>query len=489
MKKLKPETKQLLHLPVEIFERITRHLTDSVGVINAWDYRPVCREYFSGPRLSWDTNSAIETFQQFIEYEVFAKQPETAFTGRPRGKTSRHLLRKNMAPFLEYRMRSLNGARGLLPNYARSMVEELMTATGRSSTDYETRNLYAAQIARTIADNYKDAFAALTAKPTRRIYHWTKYILEGSVENVDKVAAAAAIGNVSAVRTYLEDRDYDPYLDSEVFGNPLVIAASLGRLEMVRALSKIFVDDTEEDVEKYPSAYRESIQVTPFHRAVNAALEGKHYNVASFCLKILSRYETARHMHEFFDWIEMAIRAGNVDLAEDVLRVRPKMAADCYSHGFSYACEKKQWDIARLFIDLGLLHVDQEFQYRSPGGKLHMIMIGATDCPLTMAILNGGLELVSHLLHLGADPDGLNDLYNKPLYLAQRLGRELMEDLLTEHGADTAYDFVECEQHMRKYTRVPLCGMPILPTSPIYRIVDVDTLFSDTPTELELRGE
>ncbi|KAG9197033.1 hypothetical protein G6514_002518 [Epicoccum nigrum] len=97
---------ELLDLPPEVFQRI-------VGAYVSVE----------SPRKIGRAHTVCSTFKDYINEELFARQPINKFKG-PIGKK---LLEKNLASFLSYRTKSLYGAPDFLPSIIRGTSNRLMS--------------------------------------------------------------------------------------------------------------------------------------------------------------------------------------------------------------------------------------------------------------------------------------------------------------------------------------------------------------------------
>jgi hypothetical protein len=455
-----PNVTKLLDLPIEIFEDITCRLVHSISVVEAFRIRRVCK-----------------AFRDLVEHEVLSEIPEKDIIDRRLAKDGARLLKHNMSAYLEYRMRKLKGARPLLPDFANRVVKDLMKVT--QTTSAWDRKVYAACISRAITENYGDAWAAIGGRPCTVAF--VRASAELRTRNVkdypDRFCAAAAIGHIGAMKMFLGDNQYHPSTQSKFFGKPLATAASQGHLIAVKALARLEIDMS---LKAHPgNMARIELDQKTWGLAITASFKGKHYDVASFLLRVYSNYHRFAFKTQYEEWLIAVVRKGDIELVEDVLRIIPDDSG-VYTYGLQIVCEEKQWAIARLFFDRNFIDVNQEFEVRIPNATRTF------DCPLSLAAAHGGRDLVSRLLKLGARRDGTMGLIFKPHWAAISNGHEDLALLLERHGADTTYDWdvVEAyygtEKHPFHVNR--LVNTYIIETNPVYGTVDIEALFVGTPT-------
>jgi hypothetical protein len=400
-----------------------------------------------------------ETFHSYIKSEVFGKQTEHAFTSRRVGKAGKQLLKQNLALFVCYRVRSLNGARPLLPNFIRNLVEELIKLT-REEDEQEN---FTERLTQSIINNHKSAWAAVTGdEQSKRFLRAKSELTDLSTET--KVAAAATIGSLAALQALLRDKDqYFLYEPSLFILHPLAIAASEGHMNIVKAIVKHDIDHCG-----YSSC---GWILWAWEKAIQMCLRNisKGADTLKFLLHMTANLCVATPKGEFKQFLRAAVATAKVDIVLAVLSIKCRSPTACYSDGFAQACEKKFWNIAQLFIERGFIHPNQEFFVNKEDRY---------ECPLSWAAWHGGIGLVRYLLDKGADPSGTGGVKNKPIFRAMRHPR--ITKMLVEHGADPNFSVHEVVRSSDLYRPKKL---KVWKTTPVYpKLPSRHELLADAPT-------
>jgi hypothetical protein len=113
---------ELLDLPPEVFQRIVGAYVSVESPRKIGRARTVCSKVWSNDQINQEL-TLQGTFKNYINEELFARQPINKF----KGSIGKKLLEKNLASFLSYRTKSLYGAPDFLPSIIRGTVDRLMS--------------------------------------------------------------------------------------------------------------------------------------------------------------------------------------------------------------------------------------------------------------------------------------------------------------------------------------------------------------------------
>jgi hypothetical protein len=398
-----------------------------------------------------------ETFHSYINYEVFGKQTERAFTNCRLGKAGRQLLKQNLALFIRYRVRNLNGARSLLPHFIRDLVEELVKLTGKA----DERDNFTERITRVITRNNNIAWAAVSGVHNGRFRRAQQSYTQLSDETL--IGAATATGSLDVLRAMLKILPRSAMSKSDTFGlHPLAIAASEGYMDIVKAM--VIYMMKQSGFGQYPLSSYSNWRWT---EAVETCLgnNGKDPEALKLLLNVITRHYFFRKP-QFKKWLSAAVDTAEAGIVLAVLPAGCNDPTECYCDGFARACVTRLWNIARLFIERGFIHPNQEFFVNREDGY---------ECPLSWAAYHGGLGLVKFLLDRGADPNGTGGVKNKPMFRAMRHPK--ITKLLVQHGAEQNFSVHEVVRSSDSYQPKKL---EVWKTTPVR---------TEIPSEKELLGD
>jgi hypothetical protein len=305
--------------------------------------------------------------------------------------------------------------------------------------DRGDREEYTMGMVRFLLINFKLAYPAATSYTSSKTFQRAKTLLQLNGPST-LIAAALAAGCMEALQGIFKASGGE--LDEEVlmrnvepFGIPLVIAASTGPSQNVRAIIKYWVDHIHAGLDNYAGIRAHQA----FLAAIPASMEEEQRNTAIFLLKIYIKYfSPTAWAFQFRKWLFLAIDSGDTRVVEAVLGLKPQnQATKCYVDGFKMACQKGHEDIARLFIERNLLHVNQEFYreffLRTPTPPCHGRY---WDSPLSLAARHNFIRLVRYLLdERGVSPNGTRSQPQMPLYEALIRQKYAMALILRAHGA------------------------------------------------------
>ncbi|KAJ4310344.1 hypothetical protein N0V94_008495 [Neodidymelliopsis sp. IMI 364377] len=198
---------QLLDLPPEVFQRIIQIYVTDVRIRKAAKSRNVSR-----------------TFRDYINDEMFARQPVSAFVR----KVPKKLLKKNMALFLTHRVSALHGAPDFLPSVIRKLVSHIMDVIG-NSTD-KARKSWVQKVITAIALNCDDV-VNLAISPTALKCE------RHSMNAIDINALSVAIYSKDKnLTSKLLEREPDPSCQTRLFGYVPCVAAVMNDIRTAQRL-------------------------------------------------------------------------------------------------------------------------------------------------------------------------------------------------------------------------------------------------------------
>lgn len=315
----------------------------------------------------------------------------------------------NAGLFISYRMGA--GDDRLLPRFLREMCETaclgLRDVDETSRLQKNTRILCDAVAKRLEVIDLPYLFFTERADP--RIWA-VQEISENPWSN--HVAAAAAFGNLQALRTALRGEVKNIWDESRLFGFPLVLAAGGGHFEIVRSILKQF-----EQIDHQRGIKEKSEQLT---LAIEKALENRHVDVVLLLLRILHVYGPPTWPPDADRWPRLAMHTRSIEVIEQVRKVRWDYTVDA----FRRACAVGDLKAVHMFLseELVALHcVSSRF-------SLYM--------PIHEAVKSRNAKVVEMLLEMGADPDGGNMHNKSPLWIAvDNTDRDIVQ-LLLQYGAN-----------------------------------------------------
>ncbi|KAF9690996.1 hypothetical protein EKO04_011211 [Ascochyta lentis] len=238
----------LLDLPPEVFQKIVAfHVSDA------------------GIRKAAKTREVSKTFRDYINEEMFARQPASMFAS----KVPKKILKKNVALFLEYRSKSLYGAPELLPYLINRTVDHIMEVANQKSNG--TRS-HLVRIIITVMATYCDDVHNLAIAPTQLK---TKNHLADAVDVTSLTIAILSKDKILVSR--LLKRKVNPWGRTYLFGHLLRVAAEQNDVQSIRRLAKTLSENASGLTKKHQSAV--------IGEAINAAAQRGHWSVAALLLE------------------------------------------------------------------------------------------------------------------------------------------------------------------------------------------------------------
>lgn len=358
----------------------------------------------------------IGTFRRAIEFETLANQPTRAFL-QPGIKNARGILKCNSALYLSHRMKAERGAYAFLPRYPKKMIDAVSPVLPGS--DYNARRQQSRGLCELLAKEMGDADVLrllITKAPetSARLKDIVSYPTAGDAKNV--IAAAAGVGNLSALRAALHNDPDQVWTRSPTFSYPLAATAVCGRLEVVRSIVKYF--------EHSQNGSHLVFHEQQFHTAISGALKGKHSEIVLLLLKVLDVYGEPIDDETRKSWNSLALSTRNRDVIRKVSECRQDASDE-----FFKACEEGDLQAVRMFIKEGMVPLQLESGLRNSYVSMYQ---------LDKAIIYGKAKAVKEVLRLGADPNGnsIKWAQNLPLWLAIILENEILVRNLLKYGAD-----------------------------------------------------
>lgn len=267
----------LLALPPAILQLVVAEFVTTFGVAKAWKKRRVCRKHIllRCHTTSRQINIPVGAFQVAIDYEIFAKQPLKAFTGKKARRTKR-ILTNRTALYLSYRVEVLNGADEFLPG----LLNRVLSAVGldRVNGDANLRKHVSAKLCGLLTscrdqwDVYfmligQDGVDAEKAK-------FKRYYSSRKSESATRAAVAAIIlGDLQVLRDVI-DNDIAALWSDSSFGQPLTTAVLEGHTHLVTAMVQHFGK-----MQRKTSDHTYSSQ---FRSAIEAAFDRGDPNVRNY---------------------------------------------------------------------------------------------------------------------------------------------------------------------------------------------------------------
>ncbi|KAG6199054.1 hypothetical protein E4U35_006894 [Claviceps purpurea] len=294
---------------------------------------------------------------------------------------------------------------------------------------------------------------AETISSSNRTNYSTGKAYDTTWDAQNTLCGAVTIGDLHLVKSLLEERQTSmPSVEVDgstpYFGRPLVIAAGLGYLDIVRYLlekgaraSLVFRRDKqttdETDTVNRDSDTRwqfwlvglENTDPTSAPSALRAAVLGRHKHVLRELL--LPEYGLASSKVEFLICLIAAAR-GDVEIVQMLLNVMEgEKLSDFRGLGQEMlweAIRHDRKDVVQMLFDAGCVDANA-FPYY-PTRSLHG--------PLQWAAFLGKIDMMRFLLDRGADIhlNGLGRTGHSPVEGAAKSGQEEAVDLLLELGAD-----------------------------------------------------
>ncbi|KAF2020485.1 hypothetical protein BU24DRAFT_456556 [Aaosphaeria arxii CBS 175.79] len=403
----------LLDCTPEIVELIIKLYVNEVGILEAWSRRDVCK-----------------TFNYFIEYEVLAKQPKQAFYRTPPKFILQGLTHSKRMKYLQYRIQQPNNAPPVISLKLRGInaeiVVKLQENEGHLQEQYTTALCIAA-----LTDNP----GILLRGYGTRDGTW-QYDDEEIVSNVDRIAAAASIGDERALRRLILNHPMDVLERSDALGFPLQAAVAGGHMASVKMVLDLFPKLKLDDLD--------TVQL-------ELALEGvvrktKNHDMMELIFECLGKTHTAIYASIVEESWETALYKEDRRLLNTILNHLPQLQEDemelSEDWGFDQLCNNGFGDMARRLIEKG---------YYIPPGRFD-----PHSNPMLSAIKYGQADLVTLLIEKGYPVDDFCGcrcgarLHESPLKFAVRHGHTTVSNILIEHGAKADFNFDEYRREAAK---------------------------------------
>ncbi|UPX12722.1 uncharacterized protein EKO05_0003261 [Ascochyta rabiei] len=290
---------------------------------------------------------------------------------------------------------------------------------GLAEGNYPTQKQYERVLCRLLVKEGNGVKTLLTTKsPGRpRKYSYDVSLYDKDVSS-DYIAAAAAVGNLQALRTALDDDPCRIWDESPAFGYPLAAAAAGSHHEIVRAIVKHF-EQTQEHI------HMDYVQIQ-FRFALDAAFEAKDLHTALLLLQIFNEYGAPLGRNLLRSWTLKAVGTESGKVIRQVLNLRQLSTV---GSAFETACISENLKAVREFISEGLL-------------PLHCSCSDTTcHTPIHVAASFGSTEIVEELIHSGADPNGcfVRDNKCRPLWIAILKNRKGVVRVLLRHSANPEF--------------------------------------------------
>ncbi|KAF2728838.1 hypothetical protein EJ04DRAFT_86375 [Polyplosphaeria fusca] len=286
----------------------------------------------------------------------------------------------------------------IFPNFMRNIVEDLLVVEDQLSdrdkettrADY-TQTLCIVAVSRCARLAYS-VFIRDIDHPIRP----TKAAIFAPEVHVNRVAAAAAVGNLEALRASVAHDTTLLWQRSLIFGHPLAAASAAGDLLMVQIFCKYFKRNARfEGIVEQKDAFEEAIE---------AAIAGRHRHITSFLLPLHKNTWPDVSESAFKGWLLAAVGACDIDLVYKVLGHGHYAKPATIGRAFNQAVERGYINIALLFCEKGFLPVSISYDRYS--------------CPVGTAVRHQNLTLLKGLLDIGGDPNGP---INTPLGIGHHL--------------------------------------------------------------------
>jgi hypothetical protein len=330
----------------------------------------------------------IETFCTHIEYVVLAKQPITDFL-KIKPNNARSILKDNLVTYLIYHTNNLAGAHNFLPDFLNKLLNWLLEGTPGSTAKDRKRAEYLAVLCESMVKRQPQSIWNLVSTKATSKTNQPDLSLFDNPHRSTKIAAAAAVGDLCALRQALPSVKEAIWNRSYIFGQPLALAAAGNHLAIVRAVTHYF----EFNQHLKPSCKSEKTCLT-FAAAIDAALAGNCTLVAQVLIQIYNAYFPVLPRGQYSIWRSAAVQTGDLNLTRMVMRLKTFENTYTYYTAFQMACQQGNVQAVRIFIEDGHINIDQEIDSRH------------RQCALRYAVEFGDVAVVEELLNMGADPNG-----------------------------------------------------------------------------------
>ncbi|KAJ8115349.1 hypothetical protein OPT61_g2981 [Boeremia exigua] len=360
----------LLDLPPEVFLRITTNYVTTVSAQQAGKAREVSK-----------------TFRDYINEELFARQPVSKF----KAHVAKRLLERTLRLFLSYRMKILNGAPNLLPILIRATADRLI---GFAGYNLASRNMLIKTVTDVIIQHSRHP-ANLAIAPTsfqcrdletKRANH-IALIVALYAKDEDLVAAILQAG-------------IDPWCQSSLFDPAIYTATRVNSTQLVKMLLSA---STKSDADQTPSRMKWQFRILT--NSINQATRSGYWTVAGLLLQWaadgfefldkIHKLDFIRHSPKYTDYITEGLVKN--PSPESALRV-------CIRTGL--LDENSPWESSQHSQYQWLLN----FAVHKRGVSLAKAAIAVNACAdyskaLRAAIKKNDISMVRFLFDSGVDPE------------------------------------------------------------------------------------
>ncbi|KAF2870345.1 ankyrin repeat-containing domain protein [Massariosphaeria phaeospora] len=389
---------EVLNFPLEIFRQIIHILVSTIGVTKAWKYRQVSR-----------------LFASEIYEDIFANQPMSVFSSR----LDQSVVMADLSVFLLLRTRKRLGTQGFLTTTIHELVEFLAPNNANNNT-YRWR--CAEKLCTKITDSIQPYIFKLIGNPEASVPKYIANVRLAGVTCLDKIAAAALVGNSTLIRNVQRELPWDFRASSVLFGHPLINATRYADEEAVSYTLTCYSSGTR--------IYATHSNLTIFLDALLAAIRRSGLEMINlmvpFCLKRLKlkKYDKNSDRPSIsLTWLEESVRTGDVEIVTRILDLASHNPKVELLASFELACRLGHTQIVTLFLDQGKVNANRRHRF---------------TYPLSIAVSSGHVDVIQCVLDAGARIDGPREgrkgLFT-PLQTAVSEAKTAAVKLLLERGA------------------------------------------------------
>ncbi|KAI4940470.1 hypothetical protein J4E86_010850 [Alternaria arbusti] len=387
-----------------------------------------------GIAAAWRALGGSRAFRDFIKYAVLANPTLYAYLKTPAG---RKILKEYLADFLFVRSKKLNGfVRSHVPDFIRDVVLAMSQWTANDVEETALRKALCEQFVR----RHPDAFRYVTTRVSRLVGHYARSF--SVTETANLVAAAAATGNLSALKHFARTEQRLLWSQSPAFGYPLDIAVYAGQDAVVKAIVQQAITNQSRKF-----AGRSYTEHYSFCEAIRTAIELKDIRMVKY---LLSKYISAFGLAEEFcmkAWLKTTIEFGDEDVLKLILTVPSGYGPSIIYAAFETACRLAKPDLLHLLFGSEVSQTTLSINHVQ--GFTYPLLTAVEAC----ATLEDAI-FIKELLKLGADPNGpayLADL-DRPLVAAMRDSKTAACLILLEAGANP--HLVACTRWVKRMRKL-----------------------------------
>jgi hypothetical protein len=366
----------LLEFTSEIFENVVNNLVAAIGPHDSWKLRGVCKP-----------------FKKAITYDMFAKQPSGFFhcieckQGHSLHDQYCQLLKANLDLFLYHRCRSLTALD--IPKGLPRRLYEWVTYLSHELGLRDEEDTIRTELCKSISLNQQCVFYVLVyLRDGVRHYAWDG--LRREITSHDHLVAATMYGSNELVRTLLPEVPNSDWIRE--WGDPLIIAATLGRTSIVETFLH-FLEDPKFTREKLDGSRSVDLSKYDVPGAAICAIENHHLELAKYLLDWwTSKFENI-HPYDYHRLLNATITATiTTNITANALRILEyllTLPVDGYRVGWLHIQEACTLGCASALAML--------LEHRSPNlyGPSHMV-------PLCTGIRSGHLSIVKAMVNAGS---------------------------------------------------------------------------------------